>query len=85
LRRRDQAARLRDLRTAFRIFIVMAGRLIKNDAFHRRRRAEGNMPACIAWVEEKGMREVVLRHAPTLAGALSNFRNSFLPWPKAGS
>ena len=70
--------------TAFRIFIVMAGRRIKSDRFLTDDfTAEVYTPTGIAWVENNGMREVLLRHAPSLATALSDVRNSFFPWPKA--
>jgi hypothetical protein len=70
--------------TAFRIFIVMAGRRIKSDRFLTDDYTpEVYTPAGIAWVEENGMREVLLRHAPALAPTLADVRNSFFPWPRA--
>jgi hypothetical protein len=42
-------------------------------------------PVGIDWVESNGMREVLLRHAPSLAPILANVRNSFFPWPRSAS
>jgi hypothetical protein len=70
--------------TTFRIFIVMAGRRIKSDRFLTDDYTpDVYTPAGIAWVEENGMREVLLRHAPALAPVLADVRNSFFPWPRA--
>jgi hypothetical protein len=72
--------------TAFRIFIVMAGRRVKSDRFLTDDYTpEVYTPAGIDWVEQNGMREVLLRHAPSLGSALANVRNSFFPWPKSRS
>jgi Animal haem peroxidase len=72
--------------TAFRIFIVMAGRRIKSDRFLTSDyNPQVYMPLGIDWVEKNGMREVLLRHAPSLHPVLRNVRNSFLPWPRAES
>jgi len=67
--------------TAFPIFSVMAGRRFKSDRFSLTVTRPSLHASGIGRVEENGMREIVLRHAPALAGALSNFR----PWSKAGS
>src|SRR5262249_48022590 len=72
--------------TAFRIFIVMAGRRIKSDRFLTHDyNAEGYTPVGIDLGEQNGMREVLLRHAPSLNPILANVRNSFFPWPKSAS
>jgi hypothetical protein len=72
--------------TAFRIFIVMAGRRIKSDRFLTSDyNAQVYTPLGIDWVEKNGMREVLLRHAPSLRPVLRNVRNSFFPWPRATS
>jgi hypothetical protein len=69
--------------TAFRIFIVMAGRRIKSDRFLTDDYTpEVYTPADITWVEENGMKDVLLRHAPSLAPILADVRNSFFPWPR---
>ncbi|MEZ5787078.1 MAG: peroxidase family protein [Xanthobacteraceae bacterium] len=70
--------------TAFRIFIVMAGRRIKSDRFLTDDfTREVYTPAGIAWVEDNLMRDVLLRHAPALEATLRDVRNSFFPWPRA--
>jgi Animal haem peroxidase len=70
--------------TAFRIFIVMAGRRIKSDRFLTDDYTdEVYTPVGIDWVERNGFREVLLRHAPSLGPTLANLRNSFFPWPKS--
>jgi hypothetical protein len=70
--------------TAFRVFILMAGRRIKSDRFltvdYTR---EVYTPPGIDWVERNGMRDVLLRHAPELAPILANARNCFFPWSTA--
>jgi len=69
--------------TAFRIFIVMAGRRIKSDRFLTDDYTpEVYTPVGIDWVEQNGFREVLLRHVPSLAPTLANVRNTFFPWPK---
>jgi hypothetical protein len=70
--------------TAFRIFIVMAGRRIKSDRFLTDDyNADVYTAVGIDWVEHNGMREVLLRHAPALRPVLENVRNSFFPWSKS--
>jgi len=72
--------------TSFRIFIVMAGRRIKSDRFLTDDYTpEVYTPFGIDWIEKNGMRDVLLRHAPSLGPTLANVRNSFFPWPKAAS
>lgn len=72
--------------TAFRIFIVMAGRRIKSDRFLTDDYTpEVYTPTGIDWVENNGFREVLLRHAPSLGPSVAGLRNSFFPWPKAVS
>jgi hypothetical protein len=70
--------------TAFRIFIALAPRRIKSDRFLTDDYTpEVYTPAGIDWVEGNGMREVLLRHAPSLGPVLADVRNSFFPWPKS--
>jgi hypothetical protein len=72
--------------TAFRIFIVMAGRRIKSDRFLTDDfTPEVYTEAGIAWVENNLMRDVLLRHCPALEATLRDVRNSFFPWPRATS
>ncbi len=70
--------------TAFRIFIVMAGRRIKSDRFLTDDYTpEVYTPVGIDWVEQNGFREVLLRHAPVLGPILADVRNTFFPWPRS--
>ena len=70
--------------TAFRIFIVMAGRRIKSDRFLTDDYSpEVYTPVGIDWVEQNGMRDVLLRHVPALAPTLADIRNCFFPWPRS--
>ena len=72
--------------TAFRIFILMAGRRIKSDRFFTDDfTPEVYTPAGIEWVERSLMRDVVMRHAPALARHFGDTRNIFFPWARAGS
>jgi Animal haem peroxidase len=72
--------------TSFRIFIVMAARRIKSDRFLTDDYTpEVYTPLGIDWIENNGMREVLLRHAPSLGPTLANVRNCFFPWPKSAS
>lgn len=72
--------------TAFRIFIVMAGRRIKSDRFLTDDYTpEAYTPVGIEWIEQNGMRDVLLRHAPSLRPIVENVRNSFFPWPRSAS
>jgi hypothetical protein len=72
--------------TAFRIFIVMAGRRIKSDRFLTDDYTpQVYTPIGIEWVEQNGMRDVLLRHAPSLARILADVSNSFFPWPRASN
>jgi hypothetical protein len=67
--------------TAFRIFILMAGRRIKSDRFLTDDYTpEVYTPAGIEWVERNTMRDVVLRHVPALQARLADVRNMFSPW-----
>jgi len=64
----------------------MAGRRLKSDRFLTDDYTdEVYTPIGIDWVEQNGMREVLLRHAPSLGPILENVRNSFFPWPKSAS
>jgi Animal haem peroxidase len=72
--------------TAFRIFILMAGRRIKSDRFLTDDfTPEVYTPVGIDWVERNLMRDVILRHAPALAPRFADVRNMFFPWSRAGS
>ncbi len=71
--------------TAFRIFVVMASRRLKSDRFFTDDyRPEVYTPEGIRWVEDTDMRDVILRHAPSLSPAFAGIHNAFAPWAKAG-
>ncbi len=71
--------------TAFRIFVLMASRRLKSDRFFTDDyRSEVYTAEGIRWVEDTGMRDVVLRHAPSLAPAFVGVQNAFAPWAKVG-
>ncbi|MFO0775812.1 MAG: peroxidase family protein [Nitrospiraceae bacterium] len=67
--------------TAFRIFTVMAPRRVKSDRFLTDDfRPEVYTPLGMDWVQNTTFKDVVLRHYPSLAPALSGVANPFLPW-----
>ena len=72
--------------TAFRIFILMASRRLEADRFFTRDfRPEVYTREGIDWVEDNGMRSVLLRHFPELAPALKGVGNPFAPWRSTAS
>ena len=72
--------------TAFRIFILMASRRLEADRFFTRDfRPEVYTREGIDWVEDNGMRSVLLRHFPELAPALQGVGNPFAPWRSTAS
>lgn len=71
--------------TAFRIFILMASRRIKSDRFLTADyRPEIYTQVGLDWIEETTMSDVILRHAPALAGSIADRENAFAPWTKTG-
>jgi hypothetical protein len=67
--------------TAFRVFILMASRRLKSDRFFTTDYTpEIYSRAGLDWVENNGMRTVLLRHYPALAAALYHVPNPFSPW-----
>ncbi|MEV0321810.1 peroxidase family protein [Streptomyces sp. NPDC050658] len=67
--------------TAFRIFILMATRRLQSDRFLTvDYRPEIYTPLGMDWVEKGGMKSVILRHAPDLAGLLPRGASAFAPW-----
>ena len=67
--------------TAFRLFILMASRRLKSDRFFTTDYTpEIYTRAGLDWVENNTMRTVLLRHYPSLAGALYHVPNPFGPW-----
>ncbi|WP_375309181.1 peroxidase family protein [Bradyrhizobium sp. A5] len=67
--------------TAFRIFILMASRRLKSDRFFTDDyRAEVYTDFGLDWIQNNGMKSVLLRHVPQLGPALEGVNNSFAPW-----
>jgi hypothetical protein len=67
--------------TAFRLFILMASRRLKSDRFFTKDYTpEIYSRAGLDWVENNGMRTVLLRHYPSLGAALYHVKNPFAPW-----
>ncbi|MGW5734244.1 MULTISPECIES: peroxidase family protein [Streptomyces] len=67
--------------TAFRIFILMATRRLQSDRFLTvDYRPEIYTPLGMDWVERNGMKSVIQRHAPDLAGLLPRGASAFAPW-----
>ena len=72
--------------TAFRIFIVMASRRLKSDRFFTEDfRPEVYTQVGFDWVNNNGMKDVILRHYPELEPALEGVERVFAPWPKLGA
>ncbi len=70
--------------TAFRVFILMASRRLKSDRFFTYDyRPEVYTKEGLQWIETTTMKDVVLRHYPVLADALSGVDNAFKPWNRA--
>jgi hypothetical protein len=69
--------------TAFRVFLLMASRRLKSDRFlSKDYRAEVYTKEGIEWVEQHSMIDVITRHFPSLAGAMTGLDNAFKPWKK---
>jgi hypothetical protein len=67
--------------TAFRIFILMASRRLKSDRFFTTDfTPEIYSPAGMDWINNNGMKSILLRHYPELAAALRGIENPFAPW-----
>lgn len=67
--------------TAFRVFILMASRRLQSDRFLTvDYRPEIYTPLGIDWVEKGGMKSVVARHCPELAGLMPREASAFAPW-----
>jgi len=72
--------------TAFRIFLLMASRRLNSDRFFTRDfRPDVYTQAGMDWVTDNNMKTVLLRHFPSLKGALRGVKNPFAPWPKITS
>ena len=67
--------------TAFRIFILMATRRLKSDRFFTDDyRPEIYTELGLDWINNNGMKSVLLRHVPRLGPALEGVKNCFSPW-----
>ncbi|KRR02647.1 peroxidase family protein [Bradyrhizobium valentinum] len=67
--------------TAFRIFILMASRRLKSDRFFTDDyRPEIYTDFGLDWINNNGMKSVLLRHVPQLGPALEGVKNCFAPW-----
>jgi hypothetical protein len=72
--------------TAFRIFILMASRRLKSDRFFTTDfRPEVYTQVGFDWVNDTGMKDVLMRHYPELNPVLENVDRVFAPWPKLGA
>lgn len=69
--------------TAFRIFLLMAGRRLKSDRFFTTHyRPEVYTQEGLDWIEQSSMSDILLRHFPSLKPALEGVENPFAPWKK---
>lgn len=69
--------------TAFRVFILMAGRRLTSDRlFTDDYRPEVYTQAGLDWINENTMISIILRHFPELTPALRGVDNAFAPWSK---
>lgn len=67
--------------TLFQVFTVMASRRLHADHFYTDRyNADTYTQAGLDWIEAASMKNVLLRHHPALAPALSSVTNAFYPW-----
>ncbi len=67
--------------TAFRVFILMASRRLESDRFFTTDfRPEIYTQAGMEWIEDNTMRDVLVRHFPSLRPALRGVDNPFAPW-----
>ena len=67
--------------TAFRVFILMASRRLESDRFFTTDfRPEIYTQAGMDWIEDNTMRDVLVRHFPSLRPALRGVDNPFAPW-----
>ena len=68
---------------AFRIFILMASRRLKSDRFIAGQwNNETYTKEGMAWVQNMGMKDVLIRHFPELQASLKDVKNPFGPWDK---
>lgn len=71
--------------TAFRIFILMASRRLKSDRFFTKDfRPEVYTKTGFDWVNDNGMKDVLLRHYPELEPVIGDVERVFAPWHELG-
>jgi hypothetical protein len=67
--------------TAFRLFILMASRRLKSDRFlSKDYRPEIYTQQGFDWVENTSMIDVITRHFPAVAPAMTGLESAFHPW-----
>jgi hypothetical protein len=67
--------------TAFRVFVLMASRRLKSDRFLSKDYGPDVYTKLgIDWIEQTTMIDVLTRHFPAVAPALSGVTNAFQPW-----
>lgn len=72
--------------TAFRIFILMASRRLKSDRFFTKDfRPEVYTKVGFDWVNNNGMKDVLLRHYPELEPVIGDAERVFAPWAELGA
>jgi hypothetical protein len=70
--------------TAFRVLLLMTARRLRSDRFLTVDfRPEIYTPLGMDWIERNGMKSVLLRHCPELAGFLPREASAFAPWRPA--
>ena len=68
--------------TAFRIFILMAGRRLTSDRFFTTDyNTRVYKKVGMNWIRDNDMTTVLRRHYPELAPSLEGVKNAFAPWP----
>ena len=71
--------------TTFRIFVLTATRRIQSDRFFTvDYTPEVYTPLGMRWVENNGMKTVLMRHYPELSPFLMRVANAFKPWHRVG-
>jgi hypothetical protein len=72
--------------TAFRVFLLMAGRRLKSDRFFTDDwRPEVYTERGLDWVRKNSMLTVLKRHYPHLTPALEGVTNAFAPWKRVAT
>ncbi|MCA1690715.1 MAG: catalase [Actinobacteria bacterium] len=67
--------------TAFRVFILMASRRLQSDRFFTDSWGKETYTQIgMKWIRENGLKDVLLRHYPSLSPALRDIKNPFELW-----